>query len=72
MCSKLTISTPERRHRRRSDVFIVNFEHISHFLAMFLSLTLNSKCFLGSQYSNQKIDCNKIISAGNLATIILH
>ena len=26
-CSKLTIKTPERRHWRRSGVFIVNFEH---------------------------------------------
>ena len=25
-----TIKTPERRHRRRSSVFNVNFEHISH------------------------------------------
>ena len=29
MCSKLTRKTPER-HWRRSGVFIVNFEHISH------------------------------------------
>ena len=28
--SKLTIKTPERRHWRRSGVFIVNFNHISH------------------------------------------
>ena len=28
ICSKLTIKTPERRHWRRSGVFIVNFEHI--------------------------------------------
>ena len=27
ICSKLTIKTPERRHWRRSGVFIVNFEH---------------------------------------------
>ena len=26
--------------RRRSDVFIVNFEHISHFFLVFLLLTL--------------------------------
>ena len=26
----LTIKTPERRQWRRSGVFIVNFEHISH------------------------------------------
>ena len=29
-CTKLTIKTPERRQWRRSGVFIVNFEHISH------------------------------------------
>ena len=28
ICPKLTIETPERRHWRRSGVFIVNFEHI--------------------------------------------
>ena len=41
MCSKLTIKTPERRHWQRSDVFIVDFEHISHLVLMFLLLTLN-------------------------------
>ena len=30
ICSKLTIKTPERCQWRRSGVFIVNFEHISH------------------------------------------
>ena len=39
--SKLTIKTPERRRRRRSGVFIVNFEHISHIFLVFLLLTLN-------------------------------
>ena len=29
ICSNLTIKTPKRRHWRRSDVFFVNFEHIS-------------------------------------------
>ena len=33
--------TPERRHGRRSGVFIFNFEHISHFVLVFLLLTLN-------------------------------
>ena len=41
ICSKLTIKTPERRHWRRSGVFIDNFEHISHFVLVFLFLTLN-------------------------------
>ena len=41
ICSKLTIKTPERRHCRCSDLFIVNFEHISHFVIVSLLLTLN-------------------------------
>ena len=36
ICSKLTIKTPERRRGRRSGVFIVNFEHISHLVLVFL------------------------------------
>ena len=40
-CTKLTIKTPERRQWRRSGVFIANFEHISHLVLLFLSLTLN-------------------------------
>ena len=39
--SKLTIKTPEWRHWRRSGVFIVNFEHISNLVLVFLLLTLN-------------------------------
>ena len=38
---KLTIKTPERHYWRRSGVFIVNFEHMSHLLLEFLLLTLN-------------------------------
>ena len=38
--SKLTIKTPERRHWRRSSVFILNFEYISHLALVFLLLTL--------------------------------
>ena len=41
ICSKLTINTPERRQWRRSGVFIVNFEHISHLVLVFLLLTLS-------------------------------
>ena len=36
ICSKLTIKIPERRQWRRSGVFIVNFEHISHLVLVFL------------------------------------
>ena len=41
ICSKLTIKTPERWYWRRSDVFIVNFEHISQIILVFLMLTLS-------------------------------
>ena len=45
-CSKLTIETLEQGVKyvqsqwRRSGVFIVNFEHISHLVLVFLLLTL--------------------------------
>ena len=39
ICSKLTIMIP--RQWRRSGNFIVNFEHISHLVLLFLLLTLN-------------------------------
>ena len=32
---------PERGHWRRSGIFIVNFEHISHLVLLFLLLTLS-------------------------------
>ena len=41
ICSKLTIKMPERFHCRRSDIFIVNFEHITHLVLVFLLLPLN-------------------------------
>ena len=41
ICSKLIIKTPERLQSRRSGVFMVNFEHISHLFPLFLLLTLN-------------------------------
>ena len=59
--SKLTIKTPERRQCCRSGVFIVNFEHISHLVPVFLLLTLNNKntrttseiSYSGYYYQNQ-------------------
>ena len=47
ICSKLTIKTPERRQWRRSGVFIVNFEHISHLVLVFLLLTSNKLMLAG-------------------------
>ena len=43
ICSKLTVKTTKQRHWRRSGVFIVNFEHISHLVLVFLLLTFNRK-----------------------------
>ena len=52
MCSKLTVYTPEQRYWHRSGVFIVNFEHISHLVLMFLLLTLNMYLLAGSALEN--------------------
>ena len=38
---KWTIKTPKRRHWRRSDVFIINFEHVLQLDLVFLLLTLS-------------------------------
>ena len=43
ICSKLTIKTPEGRHRHRSGVFIVNFEHVSHIFLEFPLSILNKQ-----------------------------
>ena len=45
--SKLLIKTPERRHRHCCGLFIVNFEHISHFFLVFLLFTLNTYMLTG-------------------------
>ena len=41
MSSDITIKTQERRHWRCSGVFIVNFEHISQLVPVFLLFNLN-------------------------------
>ena len=41
ICSKLTVKIPERRQWHRSGIFIVNFEHISHLVLVFLLLNLS-------------------------------
>ena len=48
ICSKLTIKTPERCQQHRSGVFIVNFEHISHFVLVFLLLTFSRQMPTGN------------------------
>ena len=49
ICSKLTTKTPERH----SGVFIVNFEHISRLVLVFLLLTLNM--YLPVKYKSKQI-----------------
>ena len=45
--------------RRRSGVFIVNFEHISHLFLVFLLLTVNaSKCYWVPNVSTSKYKSN--------------
>ena len=55
ICSKLTIKIPDRRHWRRSSIFIANFEQISHLVLVFLLLTLISKCRLGRLFHLGKV-----------------
>ena len=45
--SKSTINTLERRHERRSGVFIFHFEQISHIIQVFPFLTLNKSVPVG-------------------------
>ena len=44
-------SRPSRHLQRRSGVFIVNFEHISHLVLVFLLLILNMQLPAGEQLS---------------------
>ena len=44
--AKLTITTPEQRQSSRSNVFIVNFEHILHIFLVFLLLILSKYLFV--------------------------
>ena len=43
ICSNLTITVPERRQGRRSDVVIVNYENISQAVQVFSLLPLNKE-----------------------------
>ena len=57
ICSNLTIKTPERLQWGRSGVFIVNLEHISLLVLVFLLLTLNMLLPAGSSQCNVNIGC---------------
>ena len=49
MCLKLTKKIPERRHWRRSGLFIVISQHISHIALLFLLLTLTKQMPAGKE-----------------------
>ena len=52
--------TPERRHWRRSGVFIVNYEHIWHLVLVFLLLTFKHvNAVLESVFLNVYINYEK-------------
>ena len=56
--SKLTIKIPERRQCRRSDVFIINIEHIFQFFSVFpVLLTLNRPMKWQKQWDSGKVGC---------------
>ena len=44
---KVNKKTQERRQWHRSGVFIINFDHISHLVLVFLLLTLNEHAIAG-------------------------
>ena len=57
ICSKLTIKISERRQKRRSGVFIVNLEHISHLVLVFqlsILVFLTCNCLLGFRLGKYK------------------
>ena len=60
ICSKLTIKIPERRHWRRSGIFIINFEHVLHLFLVFLLLILSRQLPAGST-ATQTVTFSKLV-----------
>ena len=50
-----TMKIPERRHWRRSGIFIVNFEQISHLALVFLLLTLSRYMPAGKRFQERRL-----------------
>ena len=57
ICSKLTIKIPERRQWRRSGIFIVNFEHISH---LFSSISIVNFEHVIAGWDSSSVDFHQI------------
>ena len=51
-------------HWRRSGVFIVNFEHVSHLFLVFLLLTFNKKMLAGLRFTSH-VQCHRLIFTVN-------
>ena len=49
ICSKLAIKIPERHHWRRSGIYIMIFDHISHLVRVFPLLTLSRLMLAGTE-----------------------
>ena len=74
ICSEL-IKTLKRCHWRRSRVFIVNFEHISHFFLVFLLLTSNMQLPAGIECALALQKCKltlAFITAITFFSTVLH
>ena len=48
MCSNVIIKTPERRHWRRFDVFVVNFGQVNADWEVMLRISLNMPLISGA------------------------
>ena len=71
--SKLTIKRPKQRHWHGSGVFIVNFEHISQALSLFLLLTLNKYMPTGQVFNAQRPKVIRlIINPFHATSLFLH
>ena len=60
ICSRLTIKVRKQCRWLDSDIFIVNFEHTSHFFLVFLWLILNIYLFAG--YIGTEHNCAILIA----------
>ena len=62
ICSKLTTQTPKEHQWHCSGVPIVNFEHISYFVLVFLLLTFNREMLAGKTYhcKSERFICKNI------------
>ena len=71
ICSKLTIKTPERRHWCRFDFFIVNFEHISHLVLVFLLLNFNMWLPAGKEFQPLTVVKSSVIDVDRILNLAI-